>query len=375
MNFSKLDTFMVQMPERGIPAAELAVTKDGKTVYHTCVGYSDAEKTKPTDKNDLCWIFSSTKVITCLAAMRLVEEGRLHLDDPVAKYIPEFTHMNVRQPDGTLVPAQTTMTILHLFTMTGGMTYDLKTEAIQSVLSPTVTTLELVRAMAKDPLVFEPGTNYRYSLCHDVLAAVVEVIVGMRFSEYVQKLIFDPLGLTKIGFHPTKEQKARFSTMYRFQNGTGIATPIPCQNVYELSDHYDSGGAGIFSTVSDFLSIISVIACGGTAENGYSLLKPETIRMMQVNYLNDTARNTFSNGRLYGYGWGLCGRVHMAPVYSASLSPVGEFGWDGAANSFNMIDPENRVALYYGAHIMGCDYGYKLLHPTIRNLVYEGLNS
>ncbi|MBE6547163.1 MAG: beta-lactamase family protein [Ruminococcaceae bacterium] len=375
MNFSKLDTFIKQMPLRGIPAAELAVTKDGKTVYHACVGYSDANKTKPADEHDLYWIYSSSKVITCLAAMRLVEEGRLRLEDPVAKYIPEFTHMTVLQPDGTLVPAQTPMTVLHLFTMTGGMTYDMNTEALRSVISPTVTTLELVRAMAKDPLMFEPGTNYRYSLCHDVLAAVVEVIVGMPFSKYVEELMFKPLGLTNIGFHPSEEQKQRFSALYRFQNGIGIATPCACENAYNLSDRYDSGGAGIFSSVNDYIKIISVIACGGTADNGYTLLKPETIRMMQVNYLNDAGRKTFSAGRLYGYGWGLCGRVHMDPIVSLSLSPVGEFGWDGAANSFNMIDPENRIALYYGAHVLGSVYGYNILHPAIRNLVYEGLNS
>ena len=130
MNFSKLDAFMKTMPERGIPGCELAVAKDGEIVYRTSVGFADAAKTKPASKNDLYWIFSATKVITCIAAMRLVEEGKIALDDPVSKYIPEYATMTVKQADGKIVPAKTQMTILHLFTMTGGMTYERKSPSL-----------------------------------------------------------------------------------------------------------------------------------------------------------------------------------------------------------------------------------------------------
>jgi CubicO group peptidase (beta-lactamase class C family) len=236
-------------------------------------------------------------------------------------------------------------------------------------------TLDVVRAMAKDPLSFEPGTRYKYSLCHDVLAAVVEVVSGMRFSEYLSRYIFEPLGVVDMGFRPTEEQKSRFSALYMYKNGTGSAHEVEIQNRFIITPDYDSGGAGLFSTVDEYMKIITVIACGGTTADGYRILKPETISMMGKNHLPEAGLNDFSNTRLFGYGWGLCGRAHMNPTLSCSLAPVGEFGWDGAAAAFSMIDAKNRVALYFGTHLFGCSYGYHMVHPTIRNLVYEGINS
>jgi len=373
MDFTKLDEFMLQMPQRGIPACELAVSVKGKTVYRTYVGYSDSAKKKPVCKDDIYWIYSATKVITCLAAMTLVEEGKINIDDPVSKYIPEFVDVMVRNEDKTLSPAKNTMKIVHLFTMTGGMTYDLDTPA--QLATEDKSTLGLVRAMAKDPLKFEPGTHFRYSLCHDVLAAVVEVASGMRFSEYLDQKFFKPLGIVDMGFRPNEEQKRRFSAMYKHFAGTADNEEIEIRNRYALSPDYDSGGAGLFSTVDEYMKIISAIANGGKAYNGYRIMKPETIAMMQKNYLCDDALRDFVNGRLFGYGWGLCGRVHMNPVMSCSLSPVGEFGWDGAAAAFSMIDPKKKVALYFGTHMHNCGYAYNFIHPTLRNLVYEGLES
>ena len=371
-DFKKLDALMESLPKGGIPAADLIVAHRGETVYRKQVGYSDREGTRPVQSTDLYWLYSATKVVTCLAAMRLLEEGKISLSDPVSKYIPEFGSLTVKREDGSVTPAERVMTVEHLFTMTGGMTYDLKADAILK-LPPDTGTVDMVRAMASEPLIFEPGTHYKYSLCHDVLAAVVEVVSGMRFSEYLEQLIFRPLGLRDIGFRPSAEQSARFSAMYGFRPGIEQAVPRETKNPYILTSEYDSGGAGLFSSVNDYIKIITVIACGGTTRDGYTLLKPETIQMMQKNRLCDDALNDFVTHRLFGYGWGLCGRVHTKPVSSLSLSPVGEFGWDGAANAFVMIDPENRIALYYGCHIMGYQYGYCVIHPTLRDLVYEGL--
>lgn len=374
MNFSALDAFMDDMPARGYPACELAVTKDGKTVYRRGVGFSDGAMTKPVSPDNIYWIFSATKVITCIAAMMLVDRGVIALDDPVSKYVPEYAELVIRARDGSLSVAKNTMTVEHLFTMTGGMTYNLKTASTLPLIERgNASTLELVRAMAHDPLIFEPGTDYAYSLCHDVLAAVVEVASGMKFSEFLEKELFVPLGVRDMGFRPTDEQKARFSAMYNYNAGTGISSEIPVGNKFILSNQYDSGGAGLFATVDDYMKIITAVACGGTAENGYRVLSPEAVRMMGENRVCAKGLASRRSGRLYGYGWGLGCRVHMDPVVSLSRAPVGEFGWDGAANAFAMVDATNRVAVYFGAHILGCTYGYNLIHPHIRNLIYEGL--
>ena len=215
MSFSKIDQLMENLPLCGIPACEMVVTHKGETVYRGSAGYSDSAKTKKVTNNDLYWIFSATKPITCVAAMRLVERGLIALNDPVSKYLPAYRDLFVAQKDGTVKKCETPMTVEHLFTMCGGMDYNLRSDAItEAVRNPNAATLDIVNAMAKTPLGFEPGSNYRYSLCHDVLGAIVEVVSGMSFGDYLQKNIFDPLEMEDIGFRPTEEQKKRFSAMY-----------------------------------------------------------------------------------------------------------------------------------------------------------------
>ena len=374
MNFAKLDEFMSGMVGRGYPSSELAIAKDGEIVYRTSVGYSDAAKTRPAGNQDLYWMFSCSKVITCIAGLRLLEEGKISLDDPVSKYLPEFANITVKQADGTVAPAKNTMTVLHLFTMTSGLTYDVTTPAIAKAISdPQGTTRSIVSAMAEDPLAFEPGTHYCYSLSHDVLGAVIEVASGMSLGEYMTKYIFEPLGLKSIGLHRTEDLIPRFADMYLGNSGTYVSTQMHCNNEYIFTPQYDSGGAGLYSTVDDYVSILSVIANGGTTSDGYSILRPETIALAEKNLLDDVALVDFCKGRFYGYGWGLCGRVHNNPDVSFSLSPIGEFGWDSAANAFSLVDTKNRVAVMLAAHVRGYEYGYHCVHPTLRNIIYECL--
>ncbi len=378
MNFSKLDALIDTMPQRGIPFFELIVTKDGNEVYRHRVGYSDAEQKKTFEKDDLYWLFSTTKVITCVAALRLVEEGKISLSDPVSKYIPAFANLTVRQPDGSVLPCKTEMTVEHLFTMTGGIGPDHeKMEALGKVFNenPNASTVELVSSFPETPLYFEPGTRYQYGFCHDALGAVVEVASGMRLSEYVHKYILDPLEMRDTGYRPTKEQAMRLCATYRYDNSNGTSIQIPTENPYALTDRYDSGGAGLFSCGKDYIKLTSALANGGIASNGYRLLSENAIKQMEINRLCPMALSDFVNGRLHGYGWGLGGRVHINPIFSLSKSSVGEFGWDGMAGCFSMVDRANRVGLFYGMSVVNCSYSYIILQPLIRTLVYEALEN
>ena len=373
MEFIKLDRFIDDMPQRGIPMLDLAVSYKGETVYRHSSGFSDAENTKPCSANDLYWIFSNTKVMTCIAAMRLVEEGKMAIDDKLSKYIPEYETVFVKNQDGSLSPSKKPITLRHLFTMTAGMDYNFSHPTLMAVRNVGGNTVDFVKALAKVPLGFEPGTRYRYSLCHDVLAAVVEVVSGMRFSDYAEENIFKPLGMNDTGFRPTPEQKARISAMYNYHGGINKPILVEGNNQYAFGDNYDSGGAGLFSTVDDYLKMLTAVAIGGTAKNGYHLLSPESIALMGKNLLCDDARKDFSTTRMAGYGWGLCGRAHVDPVVSLSRSSVGEFGWDGAAGALSLMDPEKQIALYLGTHVKGCQYIYHRVHPEIINMVYEML--
>lgn len=378
MDFSKVKKLIDTMPQRGIPFFELAVTKDGKEVFRHRVGYSDPEQKKPFEKDDLYWLFSTTKVITCVAALRLIEEGKLNLSDPVSKYIPSFANLTVRQADGSAAPCKTVMTVEHLFTMTGGIGPDHeKMETLGQVFdkNPDATTVELVSNFPNTPLYFEPGTRYQYGFCHDALGAVIEVVSGMKLSEYVHKYILDPLGMKSTGFRPNKEQEKRFTATYFYNNSNGTSTLIPTENKFALARNYDSGGAGLFSCAEDYIKFVTTLACGGVTSDGYRLLKEETIKLMEINHLCPDALRDFVNGRLHGYGWGLGGRVHINPTYSLSKSSVGEFGWDGMAGCFCMVDRPQKVALFYGMSVINCSYSYVILEPLIRSLVYEAFEN
>lgn len=374
MDTKRLDDFMDKLAARGIPLGDLAISLDGKQVYRRYCGHADHAGTRAVDKSTLYWIYSCTKVLTCTAAMRLIEDGRLHLEDEVSMYLPEFRELSVKLSDGSVVPCKTPMKVIHLFTMTGGLDYNAGTEAVLAARrAPHADTVSICSAMARDPLAFEPGTHWLYSHCIDVLGAVVEVASGMKLLEYLNKIMFEPLGMENTGFHPTPEQRSRIAEAYSYDNAHGVSTPISENNGYPLSEAFESGGGGLFSSVDDYMRAIGTLARGGTSPDGYKLLSAESIAQMEVNRLCPDAWRDFVGGGLYGYGWGLCGRVHVDPVRSMSLSSVGEFGWDGMHGAYSHVDRARGVAIFFETAVSGCAYAYTVLHPLLRNLTYEML--
>ena len=379
MNTEKLDRYLDKLPDFGIPFCDFAVAKEGKTVYRRLVGYADHNKTRPLSEQDIYRVYSVSKVTTCVCGMQLAEQGLLDLDAPVSDYLPEFAHLTVKQADGSIAPAKNVLTVRHLFTMTGGFDYEMNTPPlIRAKNDSNATTLTALNALTETPLAFEPGTRYKYSLCHDILAGVIEVASGMKFAEYVKKNVTDPLGMTDTGFRPTEEQRGRFVDAYRFIHGLMQAAPVNGEESYNrfvLCNGYDSGGAGLFTTVNDQMRLLGTLANGGISPEGYQLLKSETIEMMGKNGLPDSARPDFQPGRLYGYSWGLCGRAHVDKLLSASPSAEGEFGWDGAAGGYALVDPFHHISVFYVQHILNFFEGYSFVHPRVRDLVYKGLEA
>ena len=306
--------------------------------------------------------------------MRLIDEGKLNLSDPVSKYLPNFANLTVRDSNGNAKKCTTEMTIEHLFTMTGGIGPEHESKKVlNELIEKGAGTVEIANYFANVPLYFEPGTRYQYGFCHDTLGAVIEVASGMKLSQYVHKYILDPLGMKDTGYRPNEEQKKRFAASYIYDNSCGTSELVPTKNSYALTPDYDSGGAGLFSCAQDYIKLTTTLACGGTTSDGYRLLSEKAIEMMEINRLCPDALSDFVNGRLHGYGWGLCGRVHINPVFSLSKSAVGEFGWDGAAGCFTAIDRKNKVGIFYGMQVFNCSYSYIILQPLIRTLVYEAL--
>lgn len=381
MNFEKLSNYLDTLKDADVKHFVCCVAKDHQTLFTKAVGYSDYEEKIPADFDRMYLLYSSTKVLTCTAAMRLVSEGKLAIDDPVSKYLPAYKNLTVMTEDG-IVPAKTTMTLRHLFTMTGG--YGARTlpqvcKVMDAFLEkePNAGTVQIANALAKVPLEFEPGSRYLYGLCHDILAAVVEVAAGERFGSYLKRIIFDPLEMTDFGFDLSDANSGRLCAMYTYQTPLNRSTPTEMPpSHYGFTPNYEAGGAGLFGSPMQYLKFADAMACGGTAANGYTVLPKEYVLMMRENLLEETPlANLRRTPRLFGYGWGLCGRVHMAPSISLAKSPKGEFGWDSAAGAYVLMDTDNHLSLFCSMHTLHCSYAYEKIHPHVRDLVYECLKA
>ncbi len=374
MNFTRLAEFFRSLPQyTEIPGAEIAVRQAHRDVYHDVVGVADMESGKPLTGGELYYFYSATKPITCTAVMQLVERGVLGLNDPVSLYLPEYGKMQVKEADGTLRAPRRPITIAHLLTMTAGVDYNLNTPAIREVKRATdgrCPTREVIRALAESTLSFDPGEKWQYSACHDILGAVIEVVSGMRYSDFIRTNIFEPLGMENSFFHATPEIHERMTTPYNYTDGKTI--PIAKASPFELGDEYESGGASLISCVPDYIRFADAMANGGIGANGIRILQANTIDLMRENRVGDRMEIDCPWEQLAGYGYGFGVRTLISRGAGGSLGSLGEFGWDGLRGVYLLIDPARQVALVYAEH-RGSHK--ELLHPRLRNLLYASLDA
>ena len=325
----------------GVPGFDLAVYKDGECALRYMGGYADLENKIPMQGNEKYHIYSCSKLFTCVAAMQLWEKGMFSLEDKLSDYLPAFREMTVKTENG-IQKAKNPIRIRHLFEMTAGLNYDLQTPALEAYYEACdrrCPTVELVNQLAKTPLEFEPGTDWLYSLCHDVLAALVEVLSGQKFECYVKEHIFDPLGMENSDFLHPIEDWTGFARQYRYDEESGTLEPW-WQNTYRPGREYASGGAGCVSTVDDYIKFLEALRIGDV------ILKKETIAMMATNRLTPQQWKTYSLDATEDTGYGLGMRTPM-PGYSRT-----EFGWGGAAGAVVSADAVNNVTIYYAQHVL-----------------------
>ncbi len=375
MNFEKLTAYLDSLSSVGVPGCDLAVYRDHEPIYRHMAGFRDAQRTELMRGDETYCLYSCTKLFTTCAAMQLIERGRLDLDDPVSAYLPAYARLTVRD-GGEVRPARRTMTIRHLMSMQSGLDYDLQSPAVAAVLAETkglADARQVADAKAKDPLCFEPGTDYLYSLSHDVLAAVIEVASGRRFSDYLKENLFDPLGLDTITFAPDEAMTARMCAQYRINDEDNRMVLVErTANDYRLTPNYESGGAGLFCDVKDYVAFADALACGGRTRDGARILSPRMIQLWSANQLGPKARATFDDLNRMGYSYGLGVRTRV-DTSVGGRGQIGEFGWDGAAGAWVMIDPVNHVSAFYAMHVRNFGYCYDVIHPTLRDLIYGAL--
>ncbi len=296
-------------------------------------------------------IFSMSKVVTVTAALQLLEQGKYTLDEPVEKYLPAFAGMKVWDAEkNEAFPAQNVMKIRHLFSMSAGICYggdDCETarrvaamtaEMADKYPDRSYTTREYVDKLGEIPLAFEPGTHWRYSLCHDVLGALIEVWSGMSFGAYLKEHIFDPLQMKSTFFRCPEDQWDRIASSKGSLRGDAG---------YASASRYESGGGGLLSTLDDYMKFANTLTRGGTSADGVRILGRKTIDLMSMDELNADQKKDFNWDYLHGYSYGLGVRTMVEPVKGGIPGSVGEFGWCGVMGTWVLMDPSEELTVVY----------------------------
>lgn len=386
MDFTPLQHFMDDLCSWRMSGNSAIVYKDGRQVFSYRSGYADLAAQCPMQGGEFFHLYSCSKPITVTAALTLFEKGKFLLSDPIAEYLPEFRDMWVRRPDGGVEKAQTPITVRDLFCMTAGFDYDTTRPLFEQVRTETdgrMDTRSVIRALAAEPLNFHPGSHWNYSLCHDVLACLTEVIAGKKFRDYVKEAIFDPLGMADSSYHHDIDDP-RMARQYRFAPES--ETPpagVFCQkregghlvehgqgNWLIFGPEYDSGGAGVTATLEDYGKFAFALAHDGVGMNGERILGSRTISLLQRDQLTPAQKADFNWPQFHGYSYGLGVRTMVDPA-AGSNGSIGEFGWGGAAGATLLVDPAERLALVYTHYMLNPQEEF--YQPRLRNVLYACL--
>ena len=335
-----------------VPGAVMLVARRGRIAWTSVLGHRDKAANAPMQMDSIFRIYSMTKPIVSVALMQMVEEGRLQITDPVAKYLPEFkdVKVGVEKPgaDGKPVlelaaPARP-MTVQDLLRHTAGLTYGNRTGGLvhqayveAQIGSRGVSNEELVSKLAKLPLRFSPGERWEYSVSVDVQGRLLEVLSGGKpLAEVLEERITGPLGMKDTAFWVTQDKAGRAAQFWDRPNGP---PPVPRFDVTERAK-YQSGGGGMVGTAEDYLRFTLMLANGGSFQ-GKRILGKKTIDFMTADHIGSRP------GRPPGLGFGLGFEVRTRAGEAALPGSVGEYGWAGNAGTLFWIDPaEELIALY-----------------------------
>ncbi len=382
MNFEYLTQYLDTLPGKDCaPGVDCKVTYEGEEVYRHSSGWFDMEEKILMRQDARYFMYSTTKPLTSVTALTLYEKGAFLLTDPLYEYIPEFKDMYVKHIiDGKeeVLKAQNTIRVMDLFTMSAGLSYNLGYKALEKVKKATngkCPTVEVAKALAKEPLEFEPGTRFMYSLCHDILGALVEVVSGKQFSEYMKGAVLEPLDMTSTGFEA--DNTDLMASQYAHNPDDDTFTKIAKDCKFKLGSEYESGGAGLISTVDDYSKFTSCIANYGYTQNGENILSKATIDLMRTNFLDDVQLKDFRSNNAphrVGYGYGLGVRTMIDPANGGVNSSLGEIGWPGASGTYTLMDVNRNLSIVFAEHTIGSMRALHNVHPRIRNIVYSCLD-
>ena len=327
------------------------VSRHGKVVEFDAAGKRDIAANAPMQKDSIFRIYSMSKPITGVAMMMLFEEGKWQLNDPVAKYIPEFAKLKVyaTDPNGNVVMKDQNhpVTMRELMSHSGGFTYGFfsqtavdKLQIEADLLNPNNTLDEFIKRVAKLPLNSQPGTEWHYSISVDIQGYIVQKLSGMPFEEFLDKRIFKPLAMSDTGFYVPKEKLNRFAEFYNYDNdgklhAVGVREGL--NHDFAAKPALSSGGGGLVSTASDYMRFCQMLLNGGQLD-GVRILSPLTVELMHTNVLAPNVPILAP-----GAGFGLDFAIYTDPVAAGGYYGKGSYWWGGAAGTWFWIDPVNDL--------------------------------
>jgi CubicO group peptidase (beta-lactamase class C family) len=347
------DTMQRHIDAHNISGAVTLVARKGQVAWFHAQGVMDIQANKPMDKDAIFRVYSMSKPITGAAILMLIEEGKVRLNDPVSKFIPEYKGSKVAvvedRPANTAmsgtpkyytIPATREITIQDLLTHVSGLASGGPASAreLQGLLDTlnTKTLADIMPKFAATSLDFQPGSRWTYSplAAFDTLGRVVEVASGMTFDQFLKQRLFTPLGMKTTGFHPGDDRWPSVVTAYHRADATLTKTQNPN---FLQSKTYFSGGGGLVSTAEDYAQFALMLSSGGQW-NGKRLLSPKTVELMSSVFVPDTMP-----GRGPGRSWGLSVEVISDPVAAGHRVSKGSFGWDGAYGTHFWVDPQEKL--------------------------------
>jgi CubicO group peptidase (beta-lactamase class C family) len=325
------------------------VARHGKVVEFEAAGKRSIAADLPMQKDSIFRIYSMSKPITGVAMMMLFEEGKWQLNDPVAKYIPEFADLKVYGTDArgnvVLQDQKHPVTMVELMSHTGGFTYgyfsDTPVDKLQreaGILNLDNTPEEMIKRIAKLPLNSQPGSEWHYSISADIQGYLVQKLSGMPFEEFLQKRIFKPLNMVDTGFYVPADKFKRFAEFYEYgKDGRLQVLHGGLNHDFSAKPALSSGGGGLVSTATDYMRFCQMLLNGGQL-GGVRLLAPRTVELMRTNVLAPNLP-----GFQPGQGFGLDFAVYTDPVAAGGYYGKGTFSWGGAAGTWFWIDPVNDL--------------------------------
>jgi CubicO group peptidase (beta-lactamase class C family) len=373
------ETLNADVAKRMIPGSTLLIVRNGKIAYFQSFGWLDAAAKTPMPKDAIFRIYSMSKPITSVAAMMLVEQGKLLLSDPVQKYIPAFADMKVAvQRPGTsevdLAPATRSITVQDLLRHTSGLTYEFLpgtpvTKMYQEAhfITSNMTTADFANTIAKFPLAVQPGSSWNYSHSTDVLGRVVEVVSGKSLYQFEKENILDPLSMTDTGFSVPDPA-----------NQNRIAEPLPTDNKVVGSEPFsnprlpatwEAGGQGMVSTALDYTKFLQMMQNGGSLD-GHRILSPRTVAFMTSDHLGQIGPGPTVYLPGPGYGFGLGFAVRRQDGVAAAEGSPGDYYWGGAAGTSFWNDPKLHLSVVFMVQAPSQLFHYSAL---LRNMVYAAL--